>query len=799
MKDRVHIEKLRLEAVIGPDAWNQLNPQQCFITMNMQTNFGQAALSDDLRYSLNYAVIARDVTNFVKSRTNWKSLGILCRSVSDYAMSKYVGIETLQLKAQTESAHIRSEDISCLVQRERAKTCSSLEENYDMLHISGLKILTLIGVFTFERLQKQYVTLDLYLPWPRDSPNHASYKSIINKIVEYVENSNFLTVEALVESITKVTSRDQYFQEHATLPIEVKVIKLNAVTSTTGVGVSCVRTPIEIQSLELPQEPANTVGTSQSALNLPIYTDVQKKINSGWNTAYLAFGSNVGDKLHNIILAKELLSENTKIRLQNVSSLFESEPMYFKDQDTFMNGCFEISTTLNPQELLELCKSIEYEEMKRVKHFDNGPRIIDLDIIMYLNSAGEHVLLDDANLTIPHARMLERSFVLEPLCELVSPDHIHPLTTEPLVDHLTQLYGKQNGEDVLWKLVPLPSVNSYSIGRFLKFKNIKKVDEIAGTTSRITQSPTILMGVLNATPDSFSDGGQHYSDPLKQLAYVKKICEDALRLHEQIIIDIGGCSTRPNSKQPSEEEELERTIPLIKLIRTCEELPQHKIVISVDTYRSMVARQAIAVGADIINDISGGTFDPEIFAVIAANPKVAYVLSHTRGNISNMVKLTDYREDSNDNVNEYLYNKRCTSPETSFIRTVSRELSKRYANAIKNGVCRWQILLDPGIGFAKNGEQNLEIIRKLSLFKNFSCILETVRYINFRNLPVVVGPSRKNFIGKITKDANPIDRDFATGAILSSCIGFGADVVRVHNVTDCAKAVKLADAVYKGI
>lgn len=798
MKDQVHIEKLRLEAVIGPDAWSQLNPQQCFITMNMQTDFGQASLSDDLRYSLNYAVISRDVTNFVKSRSNWGSLGILSRSVSDYAMSKYIGIDKLQLKAQTETAHIRSEDISCLVQRERAKTCYS-SGNYDMLHISGLKILTLIGVFTFERLQKQYVTFDLYLPWPKNSPNHASYKSIINKIVEYVENSNFLTVEALVESITKLISSDLYFQEHSTLPIEVKVMKLNAITSTTGVGVSCVRTPIEMNSSELPNEPVKPIGTSQSALNLPIHTNAQKKINDGWNTVYLAFGSNVGDKLHNILLAKDLLSENTKIRLQNVSSLFESEPMYFKDQDTFVNGCIEITTTLNPQEVLELCKSIEYEEMKRVKHFDNGPRIIDLDIIMYLNSAGEHVLVDDANLTIPHARMLERSFVLEPLCELVSPDHIHPLTTEPLVDHLAQLYGRQNREDVLWKLVPLPSVNSNSTERYLKFRNIKSVDEIAKTTRRITLSPTILMGVLNATPDSFSDGGQHYSDPEKQLAYVKKICADALNLHEQVIIDIGGCSTRPNSKQTSEEEEIMRTIPLIKLIRTCEELPQDKMVISVDTYRSLVARQAIAVGADIINDISGGAFDPEMFAVVAANPKVAYVLSHTRGNISNMSRLTDYSEDSNDNSNEYLYNKLCTSPETSFIRTMSRELSKRYVNAVKSGVCRWQILLDPGIGFAKNGEQNLEIIRHISLFKNFSCVQETGYYINFRNLPIVVGPSRKNFIGKITKDVNPIDRDFATGALISSCIGFGADIVRVHNVTDCAKAVKLADAVYKGI
>lgn len=125
-----------------------------------------------------------------------------------------------------------------------------------------------------------------------------------------------------------------------------------------------------------------------------------------------------------------------------------------------MNGCVEVETLLTPSELLKLCKKIEYEELQRVKQFDNGPRTIDLDIVMFLNSAGEDIIVNEPDLNIPHPRMLERTFVLEPLCELISPVHLHPVTAEPIVDHLKQLYDKQHDEDTLWKLVPLP----YRIG-----------------------------------------------------------------------------------------------------------------------------------------------------------------------------------------------------------------------------------------------------------------------------------------------------------------------------------------------
>lgn len=792
MRDKVHIENLRVETAIGPDSWNQVSPQQCYVTLEMLTDFSKAAQGDDLAYTLNYAVISREIGNFVKTKTDWGSLGNLSRSVSRFVMSKFPGIESLKLRLRTKTGHIRSEDISCVIKDKRNSEVCSTNEN-DLLCISNLKLLTLIGVFPFERLQKQYVTLDLKLPWPKEAGAHVNVRSVIENTVEHVEQSKFLTVEALVESVAKVISNDRYFTQYSGLQIEAKVIKLNAITATSGVGVSCIRSIDELRhlktSLTLPDDDntAERVLTPQNDDNIAV--------SDSWNTAYLAFGSNVGDRLENIRLAIDLLAQRKSIKFEGMSSLFESEPMYFKDQSPFLNGCLKIQTTLSPHELLKCCKEIEYEELKRVKKFDNGPRTLDLDIIMFSNSEGNPVVVDDDLLTIPHKRMLERTFVLEPLCELIPPNFVHPLTKEPVIDHLNQIYQSGNEEDLLYNLLPIGSQKSTT--NFLRFQNLPQETTFGYTPARASNVATIIMAVLNTTPDSFSDGGKNYLDLEKQLQRVKDICSQTLKLQDKLIIDVGGCSTRPGSPQVSEVEELKRVIPIIKAIRSCSELPTEKVIISVDTYRSNVAQKAIDAGANIVNDISGGMFDPLMFSVIAANPHVSYVLSHTRGDIATMTKQAHYEESQNDNVMEYFYEKACATQETMLTRVVGQELSRRYLAAISSGVARWQLIMDPGIGFAKSGEQNLQLIRQLPLLKNFSCVLESGDYVSFRNLPWLLGPSRKAFLGKITQDNIPGDRDVATNAIITACVGFGADLVRVHNAKDCSKAVRIADALYK--
>lgn len=264
---------------------------------------------------------------------------------------------------------------------------------------------------------------------------------------------------------------------------------------------------------------------------------------------------------------------------------------------------------------------------------------------------------------------------------------------------------------------------------------------------------TYIMGILNTTPDSFSDGGQ-FNNINSALIQSQNMISNGVD-----IIDIGGQSTRPGAKQISLEDELERVIPIITAIRTESNIP-----ISVDTTRSEVAKAAIKAGADIVNDISGGTFDPQMLMTVA-ELNVPIVLMHIRGNPETMQQLTDYE----DIIGE-IYN---------FLWTQTEK-------AIALGIKHHNIIIDPGIGFAKNHQQNLEIIRNLCKFKTLKC-------------PILIGVSRKSFIGKILNQNNPKQRIWGTAAACSAAIFYGADILRVHDVKEMVEVALVADAFVVGL
>lgn len=270
------------------------------------------------------------------------------------------------------------------------------------------------------------------------------------------------------------------------------------------------------------------------------------------------------------------------------------------------------------------------------------------------------------------------------------------------------------------------------------------------------------MAILNLTPDSFSDGGLHSPTDLTALAQTIKshIAAGAT------ILDIGGQSTRPGAPDVGEAEELHRVLPAITLIRAMPEAAH--IAISIDTYRARVAAAAVAAGADFINDVSAGTLDPDMLAT-AARTGTALVLMHMRGTPETMTTLTDYPD--------------------GIVETVGRELLARVRAAEAAGVRRWRIVLDPGIGFAKTQTQNIELLRRLH---------ELREYEGLRGLPWLVGASRKGFVGKVTGVAEPRERVWGTAAAVTAAVQGGADVVRVHDVEEMAKVVKMADAIWRG-
>ena len=267
-------------------------------------------------------------------------------------------------------------------------------------------------------------------------------------------------------------------------------------------------------------------------------------------------------------------------------------------------------------------------------------------------------------------------------------------------------------------------------------------------------SRTYIMGVLNVTPDSFSDGGR--------FATVNAAIDRAVQMVNSgvDIIDIGGESTKPGAIPVDAATELERVIPVIEGIR--QHRATEQIPISIDTTKSAVARAAIAAGADIINDVSGGQYDSQMLATVA-QLGVPYILMHLRGTPTTMTQMTDY----NDVVAEIL----------GYFET-------QIDRAVTCGIDRSQIMIDPGIGFAKTYQQSIELIRHLDRFQ----ILD---------LPLLVGVSRKSFIGKILEQPDPNRRLWGTAAACCASIAKGVDILRVHDVAEMVDVSRVADVMFR--
>ncbi|MDJ0556855.1 MAG: dihydropteroate synthase [Microcoleaceae cyanobacterium MO_207.B10] len=266
---------------------------------------------------------------------------------------------------------------------------------------------------------------------------------------------------------------------------------------------------------------------------------------------------------------------------------------------------------------------------------------------------------------------------------------------------------------------------------------------------------TYIMGILNVTPDSFSDGGD-FNTPEIALIQAEKMVEAGVD-----IIDIGGQSTRPGAEVVSLETELDRVLPVVKLLRNRSNICA-EILISVDTTRAIVAQKAVELGADIINDISGATYDSEMLSVVATL-QVPIILMHIRGTPQTMQKLTDYQD---------------------LIGEIYQFLESRIEAAIAAGIDRSKIMIDPGIGFAKNYEQNLEIMRNLSKFKSLNC-------------PILVGLSRKSFIGQILNQPDPKQRVWGTAGACVAAIAQSVDILRVHDVKEMSEVCRVADTILR--
>src|SRR5258708_17778073 len=258
---------------------------------------------------------------------------------------------------------------------------------------------------------------------------------------------------------------------------------------------------------------------------------------------------------------------------------------------------------------------------------------------------------------------------------------------------------------------------------------------------------TLVMGILNVTPDSFADGGVLFDD-------VDRAVEAGLRMVAEgaDIIDIGGESTRPGADPLPAKEELRRVLPALARLA-----PQVAVPISIDTYKAAVAREALNRGAAIVNDISGLQYDPPL-AEVAAASGAALILMHTRGRSSGMYDLAVYRDTAQE---------------------VARELAEAIDPAVRAGVSREAIIVDPGLGFAKRAEHSYEMLAELGALTPL-------------DRPILSGPSRKSFLKAALGERESSAREWGSAAAGAASVLFGAHIVRVHGVREMVDRVRVS-------
>lgn len=263
---------------------------------------------------------------------------------------------------------------------------------------------------------------------------------------------------------------------------------------------------------------------------------------------------------------------------------------------------------------------------------------------------------------------------------------------------------------------------------------------------------TAVMAIINITPDSFSDGGKYLieEEALKRALMSIKDGAD--------VIDLGAQSTRPGANIISPDEELKRLLPILKSIRS--KLPNS--IISVDTFHSSVAEKALEEGADWINDVTGSKYDKRMVDVLSSG-NFPYVLTHSKSNNKTIHSQAEYN-----NVVEDVY----------------QSLIELTDNAISKGIREKNIIWDPGIGFSKNREHNIQILTNIDKFSG-------------GNFPLIIGASRKRFIGEIINEKNPLKRNAGNISVVCKCVASNVDMVRVHDVKETIQTIRLANELWK--
>lgn len=788
--DKIQILNLIIRNNIGVDSWEREKKQPISVSITLHTDINASGRHDLLGKSIHYGTVSKLVAKFAESTSTstttstsatprFRSIEALAIGIARICVFD-CGAEKVSVTVVKPRGLLHAHAAGVLITRTRTELLEMekvavlpprLEpmpedvDGTDEIFVKELLLSAILGVNTWERIERQRIIVDFTIYLRHDPsiimgdvvPKMHNYRRMTKLVTEFVEASSYKTVEALVTKIAELLITVCHAPK-----VMVRVRKPSALVFADAAGVEIIRDRSSF--LTTPTVSASSLPLSTSVVGL-ISKEESLKSHVSPHVVYLALGSNLGDRVKHIEFGLSELS--AKATLLDTSFLYETRPMYVVDQPLFLNAACKISTLLEPEELLSFLKDIEVKCGRNMNGERNGPRPLDLDILFY-----DNLKYTSERLQIPHPRMAEREFVLRPLCD-IAPNLEHPLMFKTCAQILALLLHSED-----YKPEPMHRV-------------IGLRGSVFAWSTR-----TLVMGILNVTPDSFSDGGEHYL-----------VADAVARAREMIsegadIIDVGGQSTRPGAVEVSEEEELQRVLPVIEALRRNMNDGGVTVPISIDTYRSTVARRAVEAGADMINDVTGGTSDPLMLSTVSSLG-VPVCLMHMRGTPQTMTQLTDYQGD--------------------VMAEIRRALSLQVSSAFKAGVYRWNVVVDPGIGFAKTADQSFELIRDL---RKLSCSTGTpttavhassTSSTTFQpqqpspllpslaagsgwcleGLPVLVGPSRKRFLEKAVGKSDPRERVWATAAACTAAVAGGSAILRVHDVKEMHDVVLVADKLYK--
>ena len=499
------------------------------------------------------------------------------------------------------------------------------------------------------------------------------------------------------------------------------------------------------------------------------------------------------------------------------SALYETAPAYVTDQPSFLNAAALVRVrdashpmANDPVLLLDRLKRVEKELGREEGGVRFGPRPIDLDIIFH--RSGTH---ECERLEVPHPRYHERPFVLAPLADLAasSSSNRANLATSSSTEASSGLHrgdadagtrgvggGLRTWADPIGAGLTTAARLWAGAGGEANVNasggDLRRVMPIGGGAGGRPErlwswgDRTNVMAILNVTPDSFSDGGA-LMDPGRaeggagQAEFSGNVVDVAAALAAARLavesgadfLDVGGQSTRPGASRVSAREEAARVVPVVKALAAMlvAEYPDREVYVSADTFYGEVAAACAAAGADVVNDVSGGTIDPTMHARVANLPRpLPYVAMHSRGDPSTMQLPENTRYASGDVCAE-----------------IASESASNAFKAVRAGIEPWRLWTDPGLGFAKTREGNWDVLRGLGRIR------ERMGGALAR-APQLVGASRKGFLGDVIgRESAPRERDVASAAAAAAAVAGGADVVRVHDVRMTVDAVRVADAVWR--